>query len=326
MRYALRRLPVLVVTLWAAITLNFVLPRMMPGTPADAALGKIAGQGPVTASQRRAIEVMLGVPHGSLLSQYLQYLKAIAEGNFGISYTYFPEPVSKVIGAALPWTLALVGTSTVLAFTTGALLGVLAAWRRGSRLDSVATVGCTFMTAFPYFWTALLLLYALGFVLGWFPIRGGYSSSVSPGWDWTFAASALRHSVLPAFTILISGLGGWLLGMRNNMMGVLGEDYVTFAEANGLPARTVALRYAARNAVLPSATAFGMALGMVVGGSLLTEVVFGYPGIGYLLYNAVVNEDYPLMQALFLVITVSVLLANFVVDLLYGFLDPRVRR
>ncbi len=326
MRYVLRRLPVLVITLWAAVTLNFLLPRLMPGTPAGAAVAKLAGQGSVSASQRRAIEVMLGVPHGSLASQYWQYLKAIAGGNFGISYTYFPEPVSKVIGAALPWTLALVGTVTVMAFVIGTLLGVLAAWKRGSIFDTAASVGCTFMAAFPYFWTALVLLYVFGFVAGWFPIRGGYSASVSPGWDWSFFVSALGHSVLPAFTILVSGLGGWVLGMRNNMMGVLGEDYIVFAEANGLSPRTVALRYAARNALLPGVTAFGMALGLVVGGSLLTEVVFGYPGIGYLLYNAVVNEDYPLMQALFLVITVSVLMANFVVDLIYGLLDPRVRR
>jgi peptide/nickel transport system permease protein len=137
---------------------------------------------------------------------------------------------------------------------------------------------------------------------------------------------AAFHSVLPAVTILVSGLGGWLLGMRNNMINTLGADYVTFAEANGLRGRTVALRYAARNALLPSVTAFGMALGLVVGGSLLTEVVFAYPGVGYLLYNAVVNEDFPLMQALFLVITLSVLVANLIVDLLYGLLDPRARR
>lgn len=326
MSYALRRLPVLVATLWAAVTLNFLLPRMMPGNPVDAALARIAGQGQISPSQRKAVEILLGMPHGSLLSQYWKYLGAMAHGRFGISYTYFPEPVSKLIGAALPWTLALVGTVTVLAFAIGTLVGVLAAWRRGSGFDTAATVTCTFTSAFPYFWTALLLLYVFGFLLGWFPIRGGYSSDITPSLTLAFIGNALVHSVLPALTILLSGLGGWLLGMRNNMVGVLNEDYILFAEANGLGGRTVALRYAARNALLPGVTSFGMALGLVVGGSLLTEVVFGYPGVGYLLYNAVVNEDYPLMQALFLVITVSVLLANFVVDLLYGLLDPRARR
>jgi peptide/nickel transport system permease protein len=322
----LRKLIMFVVTLWAAVTVNFFIPRLMPGTPADAALAKLAGTGPVDPAQKQAIEDTLGVPRGSLLSQYGHYLSDAVHGNFGVSYTYFPQPVSGLIAAALPWTLVLVGLATVLAFAVGTLLGVLAAWRRGRALDTIATVGSTFTAAFPYFWTALLLLFVFAFQLNWFPIKGGYASGTAPAFTGAFLSDAAFHSVLPALTILVSGLGGWLLGMRNNMVGSLGEDYVTFAEANGLRGRTIALRYAARNALLPNITAFGMALGLVVGGSLLTEVVFAYPGVGYLLFNAVVNEDYPLMQALFLVITVSVLVANLVVDLLHGLLDPRTRR
>jgi peptide/nickel transport system permease protein len=321
-----RKLILFVATLWAAVTVNFFIPRLMPGTPGDAALAKLAGNGPINPAQRQAIEATLGVPHGSLVSQYWTYLGNSAHGRFGISYTYFPQTVSSLILHALPWTLVLVGTVTVIAFVVGTLLGVLAAWRRGRAVDTAATVGGTFTSAFPYFWTALLLLFVFAFKLNWFPIKGGYQANVSPNLSLAFIRDAAFHSVLPALTILISGLGGWLLGMRNNMINTLGEDYVTFAEANGLRGRTVALRYAARNALLPNLTAFGMALGLVVGGSLLTEVVFAYPGVGYLLYNAVVNEDFPLMQALFLVITVSVLIANFAVDLLYGLLDPRVRR
>jgi peptide/nickel transport system permease protein len=321
-----RKLILFVATLWAAVTVNFFIPRLMPGTPADAALAKLAGNGPVSPAQEQAIEDTLGVPKGSLISQYGHYLNDAVHGRFGISYTYFPEPVTSLIRTALPWTLVLVGSATVLAFVVGTLAGVLAAWRRGRVTDAVATVGSTFTSAFPYFWTALLLLFVFAFKLNWFPIKGGYQADVSPNWSPGFVADAAFHSVLPALTILISGLGGWLLGMRNNMVNSLGEDYVLFAEANGLRGRTIALRYAARNALLPNITAFGMALGLVVGGSLLTEVVFAYPGIGYLLYNAVVNEDFPLMQALFLVITISVLVANLVVDLLYGLLDPRARR
>ncbi|MHB1612922.1 MAG: ABC transporter permease [Actinomycetes bacterium] len=312
-------------TLWAAVTVNFVIPRLMPGSPAQAALGKFAGRGAISPSQEKAIEVMLGVPKGSLWSQYVSYLDQISHLRFGISYTFFPTPVSTLIAQSLPWTLGLVGAMTVMAFTVGTALGVLAAWRRGRPYDTGATVGFTFLSAFPYFWTALLLLFVFGFVLGWFPIKGGYSVDVTPNFSLGFLLDAGRHSVLPGLTILISSLGGWLLGMRNNMINTLTEDYVVFAEANGVRARTVALRYAARNAILPNLTAFGMALGLVVGGSILTEVVFGYPGIGSLLYNAVVNQDFPLMQAIFLIITVSVLIANFVVDLLYGVLDPRSR-
>jgi peptide/nickel transport system permease protein len=326
MRYAARRALILVITLWSAITLNFVIPRLMPGNPADAALAKFQGVGAIDPAQRKAIEITLGVPHGSWWSQYTTYLSNIAHGHFGLSYTYFPQSVASVIGSALPWTLVLVGVVTVLAFAIGTLLGVAAAWRRGGALDTVATVGSTFTSAFPYFWTALLLLFVFGFELGWFPIKGGYGLDVSPNWSIGFLGDALYHSILPALTILVSGLGGWVLGMRNNMINTLGEDYVTFAQANGLRERSVALRYAARNAVLPNLTVFGLALGLVVSGSILTEVVYGYPGVGHLLYTAVVNQDYPLMQALFLVITVSVVAANFVVDLMYGWLDPRVRR
>ncbi|HEY1574387.1 MAG TPA: ABC transporter permease [Pseudonocardiaceae bacterium] len=322
----LRKLIIFVATLWAAVTVNFFIPRLMPGTPADAAIGKLAGDGPVSPATRQAIEDTLGVPTGGLATQYGHYLDDIVHLRFGLSYTYFPESVGSLIAGALPWTLVLVGSATVLAFVVGTLAGVAAAWRRGRITDTLATVGSTFTSAFPYFWTALLLLFVFAFGLNWFPIKGGYAADASPNWSASFVADAAFHSVLPALTILVSGLGGWLLGMRNNMVNTLGEDYVTFAEANGLRGRTIALRYAARNALLPNITAFGMALGLVVGGSLLTEVVFAYPGVGYLLFNAVVNEDFPLMQALFLVITVSVLVANLIVDLLYGVLDPRARR
>lgn len=326
MQYLIRRAMMFALTLWAAVTLNFVIPRLMPGSPADAALARYAGQGPVSPAQRQAVQVMLGLPHGSLVSQYGLYLTDVARFRFGVSYTYFPQTVSSVIAQALPWTLVLVGMATVISFAAGTLLGVLAAWRRGRVLDALATVGSSFTSAFPYFWTALLLLFVFGFTLGWFPIKGGYSAGAVPQATFSFVADAAYHSVLPAITIIASVLGGWVLSMRNTMITSLGADYVTFAEANGLRGRTVALRYAARNALLPNMTLFALALGLVVSGSILTEVVFGYPGVGYLLASAINNRDYPLMQALFLVITVSVLVANFLVDLVYPWIDPRVRR
>ncbi|TVT33466.1 ABC transporter permease [Amycolatopsis rhizosphaerae] len=326
MRYALRKLGLLLLTLWAAITLNFALPRLMPGSPADAAIAKLSQSGPVSPATRAAVEAQLGVPHGSWWSQYTGYLDNVLHLRFGVSYTFFPQPVSSLVSTALPWTLVMVGLVTVAAFVLGSLIGVAAAWKRGTWLDSLPTLAGTFLSAFPYFWTALLLLFAVGYLLGWLPTSGAYSPAATPTWSWTFLGDALNHAILPAATILITSLGGWILGMRNTMIGTLGEDYVTFAEANGLRGRTVALRYAARNALLPGLTGFGMALGGVVGGSLLVEQVFHYPGVGYLLFNAVTNHDFPLMQALFLMITVSVLCANFAVDLLYGVLDPRTRR
>jgi len=325
-RYTLSKVGLLLLTLWAAVTLNFLLPRLMPGSPADAAIAKLAQNGPVSPSTRAAIEAQLGVPTGSAWNQYLQYLNNVVHFDFGVSYTFFPQSVASLVGTALPWTLVLVGFVTIVAFIFGTLLGVLAAWKRGSWLDTLPTVGGTFASAFPYFWTALLLLFFLGYVAGWFPTSGAYSSASTPEFSAAFLVDALYHSILPATTILITSLGGWILGMRSTMINTLGDDYVTFAEANGLHPRTVAIRYAARNAILPNLTSFGLALGGVVGGSLLVERVFSYPGVGYLLYTAVVNQDFPLMQALFLIITVSVLLANFIVDILYGILDPRTRR
>jgi peptide/nickel transport system permease protein len=324
--YALKKIALLVLTLWAAITINFIIPRLMPGSPADAAIARLARNGEVTPATRAAIEAQLGVPNGPLGEQYLDYLHQVVTLDFGVSYTYYPQSVGQLVGQALPWTILLVGIVTIISFLIGTLVGTLAAWKRGTLLDSVPTLVGSFLSAFPYFWTALLILFFAGYVAGWFPTSGAYSATAVPTFSAEFVGDALYHAALPALTILLTSLGGWILGMRNTMITTLGEDYVTFAEANGLRGRTVALRYAARNAILPNLTGFGMALGGVVGGSLLVEQVFNYPGVGYLLFNAVTNQDFPLMQALFLMITVSVLVANFLVEILYGVLDPRTRR
>jgi peptide/nickel transport system permease protein len=218
------------------------------------------------------------------------------------------------------------GTAVVISFVCGTLLGIIVAWRRGSRLDAVLPPVVTFLSAIPYFWLALILLYVLGFVLNWFPISGGYDLSVQPGWTLEFLVSAVQHALLPAFTIIISSIAGWLLGMRNAMMTTLSEDYVLMAQAKGLSDKRVMLVYAARNAILPNITGFALSLGFIVGGALLTEIVFSYPGIGYALLQAVQNSDYALLQGIFLIIAVAVLGANFLADLIYVVLDPRVRQ
>jgi peptide/nickel transport system permease protein len=325
-RYILRKVVLFILTLWAAITLVFILPRLMPGSPVDAALGKLASAGvPITNAERAAVEAQLGAPHTSLFVQYGDYLRSIATLRFGTSYSFPSQTVAQTIGKALPWTVVLVGATTVFAFVIGTLLGVYAGWHRGKLADSSVTIGATFFGAFPPFWLGLLLLYWLSFKYGWFPIKGGYSPGLTPNWSLSFLGNALDHSVLPALTLAITTLSGWVFGMRNNMINTLGEDYITFAEANGLRSRTIALLYAARNALLPNVTAFGLVLGAVVGGSVLVEGVYSYPGVGNLLYIAVTNHDFPLMQALFLVITLAMLVAIFVVDLFYVRLDPRVR-
>jgi peptide/nickel transport system permease protein len=222
--------------------------------------------------------------------------------------------------------MILAGVAVVISFAIGTLLGILAAWRRGGWLDSAVPPALLLLGAFPYFWLAMLMLFVFGFTLGWLPIRHAYADHLSPGFTLEFIGSAISHAILPAGTIVLATLAGWMLDMRNTMITTLGEDYVTLAHAKGLPPRRIMFRYAARNALLPNITGFGMALGFVLSGSLLTEIVFSYPGTGNLLIQAVRSRDYPLIQGLFLTITIAVLAANLVVDMVYVWLDPRARR
>lgn len=321
MGYALRRLGFYLFAAIASITLNFLLPRLMPGDPASAMFARFQGQ--MQPEAMVALRESFGLNESSLLAQYGAYLKHVLSGDLGLSIAYYPTPVSEVIGTGLVWTLALTGVAVVLSFALGSLLGVLAAWRRSGWIDSVLPPLFAFIGAFPYFWLAMLALFVLGFQLGWFPLRHAYSYDIEPAFTAAFVADAAYHAVLPATTIVLATIGGWVLGMRNNMISVMGSDYITMARAKGLTPRRVMLRYAARNALLPGVTSFGMALGFVLSGSLLSEIVFSYPGMGYLLVQAVRGQDYPLMQGLFLMITLSVLAANWLVDLAYAWLDPR---
>ena len=322
----LRKLGFYLVALWAAVTLNFFIPRLLPGSPVDAVLAKLALRGPVDAGTRRSIEVMLGADSEKPLAQeYIDYLGGLVTGDLGVSVTYFPTPVIEVVGQSLPWTLVLVGLATAFTFVLGMVLGTVVGWRRGTWLDSLIPA-TTILQAVPYFWLALLFIYVFSVNLGMFPISGGYDFTlVRPAFDYPFLSNALYHGFLPALTIVLSSLGGWLLGMRNMMVSTLSEDYILTAEAKGLHPRRVMLMYAARNAMLPSVSGFAISLGFVVSGSIVVETVFSYPGVGFTMLQAVQNNDYSLMQGMFLIITVSVLAANLVVDLLYGVIDPRTR-
>lgn len=324
MKYLASRLGFLILSLWAAVTVNFVLPRLMPGNPAILMLGRYKGQ--LTPEALHALKLQFGVTNTPLWQQYLIYLGHLLHGNLGLSLTYYPVPVGQIIAQSLPWTLGLVGTATIISMVLGTAVGVYLAWNHGHFWDNVLSTVAMFTAALPYFWLALLLLYFLAYVYHWFPLAHAYSTGINPTLTWSFAFNVVRHALLPALTIVISSLGGWMIGMRNNMIQTLGEDYITFAEAKGVKKGRLMFQYAARNAILPSLTSFAMSLGFVVGGALLTEVVFSYPGVGYQLLVAVQNEDYPLMQGLFLVIALAVLLANFVVEMLYGKLDPRTRQ
>ena len=321
-----RKLGYYAIALWAAVTLNFAIPRLLPGDPVDILLAKLAARGPVLPETRRAYELLLGTDSSvPLWEQYVGYLGNLLRGDLGVSVSQFPTKVSTVIADAIPWTIMLVGISTIIAFVAGVGLGMLVGWKRGTWLDHLVPVTTT-LQAVPYFWLALVLVYFLSARAQIFPLNGGYNyATTMPGWNWEFISSALYYGALPAITIIISSVGGWLLGMRNMMVSTLSEDYIVTAQAKGLRSRRVMFTYAARNAVLPSLAGFAISLGFVVAGSIVTEQVFSYPGIGYTLLQSVQNNDYALMQGVFLVITLAVLGANLIVDLLYGFIDPRTR-
>ena len=323
MRYLLKRIGFYGLAAWMALTLNFFLPRLMPGDPATALFARFRGRlGP---EALEALRETFGLVDAPLLGQYFTYLGRVLRGDLGISVAYFPSQVSDVIATGLLWTIFLAGTAVIVSFVVGTLLGVASAWWRRGWIDTWLPSIFVFLGAFPYFWLAMVALFVLGFLLGWFPLGHAYGDDLAPGLSFAFVADVVRHAILPVGTVVAATLGGWLVSMRNNMIAVLGSDYVNLARAKGLRPSRVALRYAARNALLPSVTGFGMALGFVLGGSLLTEIVFSYPGQGYLLVQAVRSQDYPLMQGIFLVITLSVLGANLLVDVLYLWLDPRTR-
>jgi peptide/nickel transport system permease protein len=324
MRFALRRVGFFVLTLWAAVTLNFFLPRMMPGNPALAMMAKFHGR--ISGQALKSLEVLFGVDsHQSLLSQYVHYLGQVATGNFGTSLFFYPQPVSQVVLGAIPWTLGLVGVTTILAFVLGTGLGIVTAWRRGSRLDGILPPVFVITSAIPYFWVGMMFILIFGIRLKWLPYTFGFDPTVTPGFTLDFIGNVLRHAILPALALLITTIGTWILTMRNTMVATLAEDYVRMARAKGLPGRRIMYDYAARNAILPNLTGFAMSLGFVVGGAILIEYVFDYPGVGYMLLQAVENEDYPLMQALFLLITVAVLVAILLSDIATALLDPRTR-
>ena len=322
MRFIIRRLAFYVVAAWTAVTVNFFIPRLMPGNAVQALLGKYPSLPPDAA---RTLSIEFGLGHqGSLLHQYWVYLGNIFQGKLGISVGEYPAKVTTVLAQTIPWTLILVGTATVISFAFGTLLGILAAWRRSGKLDQALPV-FTFLQATPYFFIALLSIQFLSVKIHLFPYGSGFSIGLVPGWNWAFISSAIVHSILPATTIVLTSFAGWMLQMRNVMITTIGEDYVLAAQAKGLSRRRIIFTYAARNAILPNIAGFALAIGFVVAGALVMEIVFSYPGVGLTLFNAVTDDDFPLLQGIFLVISIAVLLACMLADVVYALADPRTR-
>jgi peptide/nickel transport system permease protein len=324
----LRRLGVYLLAAWVALTVSFLLPRAVPGNPVAGAVARASQSGACNAQCVKAIEEQLGFGvHTSLWAQYVQYWGNLLHGDLGHSWSE-NAPVTSLILSYLPWTLGLLGVATVISFLGGTAIGALTAWRRGSWVEWVMPAA-TFFQAVPYFFLALVLVLIFGqtgTMLRWFPSLFGYDIyAVTPGPNLPYIGSVISHAILPAATVVLASIAGFIVAMRNQMVSTMDEDFVLVARAKGLPTRRV-VWYAARNALLPVVSNFTIALSLVVAGQILVEIVFNYPGIGYHLYDALGKLDYTLVQGIFVVITLVVLAANLLADVVYVLIDPRARQ
>ena len=328
MRALIRRLAVYVLAAWVALTVSFLLPRVVPGNPVAGAVARASQSGNCNSQCIEAIKAQLGFNiHTSLWDQYLAYWGNLLQGDLGHSWSENAS-VGSLILSYLPWTLVLLVISTTISFVAGTAIGVLMAWRRGSWLDWVLP-GATFFQAVPYFFLALVVVLIFGqtgTMLKWFPSLFGYDLyTTTPGFNWPYLASVVNHAILPAATVVLASTAGFILAMRNQMITTMDEDFVLVALAKGLPTRRV-VWYAARNALLPVVSNFTIAISLVVAGQILVEIVFNYPGIGFHLFDALGKLDYSLVQGIFLVITLVVLAANLLADVVYVLIDPRTRQ
>ncbi len=327
LRYALGRLGAFVLIVWAAATLNFAMPRLASVDPVrEQMLTATTGGG---ANAQRIEDVIesynkrFGLDQ-PLWKQYVRYLGDMARFEFGYSIARFPRRVSAMMLDALPWTLILVTVSTLISFALGSILGALLAWPRSPRFVRALAPPLLTLSSIPFYLLGLALIYFFAFRWRIFPLGGGYDIGHTPSWSLSFVREAVRHSILPALSIVLASTGFWALGMRAMMVTVQGEDYVTLAEAKGLKPRRIFLRYAVRNAMLPQMTALALALGQVVSGAVLVEVVFGYPGIGSLLFQSIRGFDYTVIYGLSFMLIVAIGVATLILDLLLPVIDPRI--
>lgn len=325
--YIVRRFAILILVIFLAATVNFIIPRLTPGDPIEQKLSQLVatsgGQvGDVTAMVQ-SYRARFGLDQ-PLLRQYMNYWIALARLDFGFSLDNFPERVWDAIAAALPWTVGLLGLSTLIAFGIGSILGGLLAWPKTPLGARAAIPVLMLLSAVPYFLLGIVLVFILAIKFRLFPAAGGYSFGMLLRFDLPSIANIVHHAALPAMSIILAGIGTWALGMRGMMISVLGEDYMTLAEAKGLPERRIFFWYALRNALLPQVTTLALTLGHVVSGAILVEVIFAYPGIGLKLYQAILAKDYFMIQGIVLLLIVSIAVTMFVMDLIYPLIDPRI--
>jgi peptide/nickel transport system permease protein len=327
LEYVIRRLLMFVGVIWIAATLNFFLPRLSGGDPIRSRLLQQASAGGAT---QRGMQQMVEIYqekfglNDPIYKQYFVYLEGIAQFDLGTSMANYPMTVTDVMGTALPWTIGLLATTTILAFLLGTLLGALLGWRHTPKFVHYLFPPLLLFSAVPFFLLGLLLLYLFAFQWPIFPLFGGYKPGTIPEWSWSFTVNVLQHSILPALSILLASMGFWALGMRGMMITAEGEDFMIFAEASGMKNYTLFFHFAVRNALLPQTTALGLSLATIISGGLLVEVIFTYPGVGGMLYQAIRQFDYFVVQGIIFTIVLCVSFATLILDLIYPLLDPRI--
>jgi peptide/nickel transport system permease protein len=324
--YLIRRVGMFLFTIWLSATLMFAIPQLAPGDPTAAMISRLsAQQGFVEGSEQLigAWRARFGLDE-PLPVQYLRNLRNLITFDFGYSLSQFPVQVEDMIVQAIPWTIGLLIVATIISFLLGSLIGALMAWHRTPGLLRLFLPLTLTFTSIPFYILGIVLIYVFAFGLEWLPIAGAYGRGVEPGVNWEFIKSVVVHGTLPALSIIIASMGFWALGMRGMMITVAGEDYLTLARAKGLNPFRILFRYEVRNAILPQVTALALSLGSIVGGTVLVEYVFGYPGMGYLLYRAIANSDYTVIQGVVFILIVTSASAVLLIDLLYPFFDPRI--
>jgi peptide/nickel transport system permease protein len=325
--YIARRFAVFLLIVWLAASLNFFLPRLSGQDPVRT---KLLAEAQLGGNVQAGIEDMVREYNQKfgldkpVWRQYLTYVGQTARLDFNYSISNYPRTVRDLIAEAIPWTLGLLGMTTLLSFGIGTFLGALLAWPGAPRWMRYVMPPIWALHAIPFFLLGLILMYLFAFQFRWLPIFGGYSAGAFPAFNLTFILDVMAHATLPALSIILVSVGGWALGMRGMMVTTMGEDYVTFAEAKGLRSSTIFLRYCVRNAILPQTTALALALGQVLSGAVLVEVIFGYPGIGTLLFQAIRENDHFLIQGIVFTVIVTLGLTTFLLDVLYPWLDPRI--
>jgi peptide/nickel transport system permease protein len=325
-RYMLTKVLWFLFAFAVALLFNFLLIRLIPGNPVDTMMARMSQSGSATSEAQQKIYAAYIAEFGldkPLWQQFLVYLGNLSHGDLGASFSQYPTPVGNLISQSLPWTIALQLPAILIGWIVGNILGVLTAYRKGL-LDKIIFPISLFISNMPFYCLSILLLYLFAVVLRILPAVGGYGFDQVPNWSWTFIGSAAQHYILPFLSLVIIFIGGQAIGMRAMSIYELDADYVRYSSSLGVRQGRV-IRYIFRNAMLPQVTGLALSIGGLVSGALITEIVFSYPGIGTLLFSAIRTQDYPVVQGITLIIMLAVLFANFLVEIAYGFIDPRIR-